>query len=143
MLYEVLERVSLASITLNSLYYALATYGTIVRNIIVHAGVLLRSEHSATMHKATFIDIHDVTIAIIKDEMTPPHIVHLAGQREIFIPAQGKIISQIICMRTASATASINKSIVIDIFVSEFAKAMSASFMLHYATRVKRIAIST
>ena len=41
MLDEVLERVSLASITLNSLYYALATYGTIVRNIIVHAGVLL------------------------------------------------------------------------------------------------------
>ena len=41
MLYEVLERVSLASITFNSLYYALATYGTIVRNIIVHAGVLL------------------------------------------------------------------------------------------------------
>lgn len=142
MLYEILIRVRLTSITLYPLYYALAAYRTVVRNIIVHAGVPLRPEHSTTMHKAAFIDIHYVAVAVIENEMTPSYIVPLAGQRQILIPAQGEIIPQIICMRTATATASINESIVIDILVTEFAEPMSASFMLHYSTRIERITIS-
>ena len=93
------------------------------------------------MHEAALIHVNDIAVAVVVDEMAPSHTVRLARQREIVIPSITLGGIQFVNMSTAAASASIYKGIVIDRFITEFAKAMTTCFMLHHTTGIKRIAV--
>ena len=93
------------------------------------------------MHEAALIHINNIAVTAVVDEMAPSNTVRLARQGEIIIPSITLGVVQLVNMSAAAASASIYKGIVIDRFITEFAKAMTTCCMLHYTTGIKRIVI--
>ena len=87
-LYEFLKRIWLASISLDTLNNALATYGAIIWYIVVHTRVCLRAEHTTVVHIATLINIYDVAVTVVEDEMAPAYTVHLASKLKVVEPTK-------------------------------------------------------
>ena len=87
-LHEVFETVSFSGISLDALHDTLTADGAVVRNIVVHAGVRLRAEYASVVHVASFVNIHDVAIAVVEDQMAPAYAMHLAGKLKVVVPAE-------------------------------------------------------
>ena len=87
-LHEVLERVCFASISLDALHDTLTADGAVVRNIVVHAGVRLRTEYASVVHVASLVDVYDVAISVVENQMTPAYAMHLAGKFQVVVPAE-------------------------------------------------------
>ena len=87
-LYEVFETVGFSCIRLDALHNTLTADGAIVRNIVVHAGVRLRTEYASVVHVASLVNIHDVAVAVVEDQMAPAHAVHLACKLQVVVPAE-------------------------------------------------------
>ena len=68
---EFLEVELLAGIALDALHDALAAYGAVVRDVIVHAAVLLGAEYTAAVHVAAFVNVDDVAVARVENQVAP------------------------------------------------------------------------
>ena len=79
-LHEILERILLTGILLDTFHDRLTADGAIIRNVIVHATGLFRTEYATAVHKSTFVDIYPVAVTIIEYQVTPRHFVHFACQ---------------------------------------------------------------
>ena len=64
--------------------------------------------------------------------MAPAYLVHLAGEFEVVVPAEGFCIIEFIDMTAAVATAEIDKGIVVDVLVAELAETMTTGLVLHH-----------
>lgn len=87
-LHKFLEVVGLACITLDAFHDAFTADGAVIRDVVVHAAVVLATEYATAVHQSPFIDVDNITIAVIEDEVTPGNFIHLAGKGEIVVPAQ-------------------------------------------------------
>ena len=130
---EFLEVELFASIALDALHDALAAYGAVVRYVVVHAAVLLRAEYTAGVHVAAFVNVDDVAVARVENQVAPAHFVHLAGKLQIIVPAETFGPQHCVDVSAACAVACIDKCIVVDVFIAEFAEAVAAGLMLNHA----------
>ena len=128
---KVLKIILLTGIAFDTLDNALAADSAVIGYIVVHTTVILGAEHSARVHIATLEDIDDVAVTGVKYEMTPADFVHLARQFEVVIPSQRLAVIDCIDVSAAYATAEVNKSVVIDILVTELAETVATSLMLN------------
>lgn len=78
---EVFVSEGFAGILLDAFHDGHAADGAVVGDVVVHAAVLFRSEHSAAVHVSAFEDVDKVAILLIEDKLTPGYFVHLAGER--------------------------------------------------------------
>ena len=87
-LQEDFETVCFASIRLDAIHDNITADGAVVRNIVVHAGVRLRTEDASIVHIASFVDVYDVAISVVENQMTPAYAMHLAGKFQVVVPAE-------------------------------------------------------
>ena len=87
-LHEIFETVGFSGIRLDALHDTLTTDGAVVRNIVVHAGVRLRTEDASIVHVASLVNIHDVAVAVVENQMTPAYAMHLADKFQVVVPAE-------------------------------------------------------
>ena len=87
-LNEVFETVGFSGISLDALHDTLTADGAVVRNIVVHAGVRLRTEYASVVHVASLVDVYDVAVAVIENQMAPTYTMHLAGKFQVVVPAE-------------------------------------------------------
>ena len=87
-LHEVFETVGFSGISLDALHDTLTTDGAVVRNIVVHAGVRLRTEYASVVHVASLVDVYDVAVAVVENQMAPAYAMHLAGKFQVVVPAE-------------------------------------------------------
>lgn len=87
-LHEIFETVGFSGISLDALHDTLTADGAVVRNIVVHAGVRLRTEDASIVHVASLVNIHDVAISVVENQMTPTYAMHLAGKFQVVVPAE-------------------------------------------------------
>ena len=142
-LHEVFETVCFASIRLDALHDTLTADGAIVRNIVVHAGVRLRAEYASVVHVASFVNIHDVAIAVVEDQMAPAYAMHLAGKLKVVVPAERLGSVEFKNVSTARAATSIDEGVVINVLIAQLSESMSACLMLDDATGIERITVGT
>ena len=86
-LNEIFETVGFSGISLDALHDTLTADGAVVRNIVVHAGVRLRTEYASVVHVASLVDVYDVAISVVENQMTPTYAMHLAGKFQVVVPA--------------------------------------------------------
>ena len=140
-LHEILECESLSRVLLDTLHDALTADGAIVRNVIVHARVWFRTENTSGVHESTLVNIHDIAITVVVDEVAPIHFVHFARKRKVVVPSETLSPVELIHVPTARTATGINESIVVNVFIAEFAKSMTACLMLDDSTSVEWIVI--
>ena len=87
-LHEIFETVGFSGISLDALHYTLTADGAVVRNIVVHAGVRLRTEYTSVVLVASLVDVYDVAISVVENQMTPAYAMHLAGKFQVVVPAE-------------------------------------------------------
>lgn len=87
-LHEIFETVGFSSISLDALHDTLTADGAVVRNIVVHAGVRLRTEYASVVHVASLVNVYDVAISVVENQMTPAYAMHLAGKFQVVVPAE-------------------------------------------------------
>ena len=138
---EIFERVCFAGIGFDTFHNAFAADGAVIRNVIVHTTVLFRAEYAPVVHEAAFEDVYVVAILRVEDEVAPGHFVHLAGEREIVVPAQAFGPVELEYVSTAGARAEVDELVVVDVLVAQLAEAVASGFMLDDAARVQRIAV--
>ena len=94
------------------------------------------------MHIATLVYVDKVAVARVEDEVAPRHALHLAREREVFVPAEGLVhIEGRPVIAAILAIAVVYKGVVVDILVAQLAEAVAARLVLHHATRVERITV--
>ena len=102
------------------------------------------------MHISALIHIHLVGVVLVVDEMCPRNLLGIDGHGEIFVPAFGLVNAirstcVIISFRMLAAiyaVTSLDKCIMVDVLVTEFAETVSAGLVLDNATEIIRIGIS-
>ena len=87
-LHEIFETVGFSCIRLDALHDTLTADGAVVRNIVVHAGVRLRTEYASVVLVASLVDVYDVAISVVENQMTPTYAMHLAGKFQVVVPAE-------------------------------------------------------
>ena len=140
-LHEIFETVGFSGISLDALHDTLTADGAVVRNIVVHAGVWLRTEDAPTVHEASLVNIHDVAVAVVEDQMAPAYAVHLARKLQVVIPAVRFSSVEFKNVSAAVATASIDEGVVINVLIAQLSESVSACLMLNHATGIERITI--
>ena len=64
---KILKTEGLAGVSLYAFHDALATYRTVIGNVVVHARVLLRAEYATTVHVAALEYVDNVAVAVVVD----------------------------------------------------------------------------
>ncbi len=85
---EIFETVGFSGISLDELHDTLTADGAVVRYMVFHAGVRLRTEYASIVHVASLVDIYDVAISVVENQMTPTYAMHLAGKFQVVVPAE-------------------------------------------------------
>ena len=87
-LRELSQGVGFSGLSPDALRDTLTTDGAVVRNIVVHAGVRLRTEYASVVHVASLVDVYDVAVAVVENQMAPAYAMHLAGKLQVVVPAE-------------------------------------------------------
>ena len=82
-----------------------------------------------------------VAVAVVVDEVAPAYVVHLAGEREVVVPAERLRAVELQHVSAAAAAASVDEGVVVDVLVAEFAESVTACLVLNHAARVERIVV--
>ena len=114
-----------------------------IRDVVIHTTVLFRPENSPSMFETTLVNVHHITIPIIKYKMSPRHFVHLPGKRKIFVPPQRFCPVKCLHVIATSTRTKINELVVINILVTQFPESVSSRLMLDDTARIQGIAVST
>ena len=131
--HELLERESLAGILLNALHDGFSTDGVVVRYVVVHAAVGFRSEHTAAEPESSFEHIYLAAVTCVVKEVFLRHFVHLARERQVFAPSKGFLRFKRLYIM------SIDKAIIVDVFIAQLTKGVSTGLVLQYSSRIERI----
>ena len=114
-LNEVFETVGFSGISLDALHDTLTADGAVVRNIVVHAGVRLRTEYTSVVHVASLVDVYDVAISVVENQMTPAYAMHLAGKFQVIKPTKRLGCVEFKNVSAAGAVAEIDEGVVINV----------------------------
>lgn len=142
-LHKFLEVVRLACITLDAFHDAFTADGAVIRDVVVHAAVVLGAEYATAVHIGSLKDIHDIAVSVIEDKVAPRNFIHLAGKGEVVVPAEIFGIIHGIYVPAASAITEVDKCIVVDILITQFPETVSTCFVLNHTACIKRITVGT
>ena len=117
-LNEVFETVGFSGISLDALHDTLTADGAVVRNIVVHAGVRLRTEYTSVVHVASLVDVYDVAISVVENQMTPAYAMHLAGKFQVIKPTKRLGSVEFKNVTSAGAVAEIDEGVVINVLIA-------------------------
>ena len=140
-LHEIFETVGFSGISLDALHDTLTADGAIVRNIVVHAGVRLRTEYASVVHVASLVDVYNVAISVVENQMTPTYAMHLAGKFQVIKPTKRFGCVEFKNVSAAGAVAEIDEGVVINVLIAQLSESMSACLMLDDSTSVEWIVI--
>ncbi len=138
-LHEVFETVGFTCISLDALHDTLTADGAVVRNIVVHAGVRLRTEYASVVHVASLVDVYDVAISVVENQMAPAYAMHLAGKFQVIKPTKRLGCVECIYVSAARASTSIDEGVVINVLIAQLSESVSACLMLDDATGIEWI----
>lgn len=142
-LNEIFETVGFSGISLDALHDTLTADGAVVRNIVVHAGVRLRTEYASVVHVASLVDVYDVAISVVENQMTPAYAMHLAGKFQVIKPTKRFGCVEFKNVSAAGAVAEIDEGVVINVLIAQLSESVSACLMLDDAAGIERITVGT
>ena len=85
---EIFVAEAFAGILFDTLYDGHAADGAVVRDVVVHTAVLLRTVDAAIVHESAFENINEITILVVEYQLAPGYFVHLAAEGEVVVPSQ-------------------------------------------------------